>query len=142
MSFFRGCTAKPSVKYAENITTSPQSAAETFSLQHSSSHHTNDNDPDSEAHSPFHAPLPRSTSEPQHGRRRTSAQSSRRRATWGGRRPIAEVDTDPKEKASPKAPLLERVRTTMSTLFVPEHKVGKPPGLARELRTIIFGSCE
>ena len=135
-----GPTAKPSVKYAENITTSPQpqSAAESFSVQHSSSYHTNDNDHDGEA---SYYP-PRSTTDPYQNRRRTSAQSSRRRMTWGGHNASAETPIGSKDKASSKMPLLQRVRTKMSSLLVPEHRVGKPPGFGRELRTIVFGSCE
>lgn len=37
--------------------------------------------------------------------------------------------------------MLQRVKSTVSNLLVPEHKVGKPPGFMHELKTILFGSC-
>jgi hypothetical protein len=43
--------------------------------------------------------------------------------------------------ASPSTTALQRARTGLSNLLVPEHKVGKPPGFVRELKTIMFGSC-
>lgn len=138
-----GRAAKPSVKYADNITTSPQTAPDTFSLQHSSSHHTADNDPDNEAyHSLPHPVPPRSLSEQYNRRgRRTSAQSFRRRVTFGGWGAKGKRPTEANEKSVSTTSLVQTVRTKVSTLFVPEHKVGKAPGIMRELRTIIFGSC-
>jgi hypothetical protein len=136
---------KHTVKYAPDITTSPQPSADAFSLQDLSLHHTADNDPDHEGyHSPSHpAPIPpRSATDPQHrGGRHTSAQSFRRRMTFGGWGAKQERPLETNEKNVSKISLAQTVRKKVSSLFVPEHRVGKAPGIWRELRTIIFGSC-
>lgn len=133
-------TVRPPVRYAEHITTSPQPFSNP--TQRASSLHTLDNDPYNEGgyHSPFHTVPPKSLSEPQRHGRRSSAQSFRRRMTWGGQRVGVENPVDTEMNSSTTS-LVQRVRTKVSTLFVPEHKVGEAPGILRELRTIIFGSC-
>lgn len=37
-------------------------------------------------------------------------------------------------------PVLQRIGTTLSSMLIPEHKVGKPPGIWKELRAIALGS--
>ena len=137
-----GCTAKPSVKYAEHITTSPELAGDVFQLQ-PTSHFTTDNDPDNDGHhSPSHSVPPRSFSEPQYGPHRyTSAQSFRRRMTYGGWGAKTERPVNINKKNFSTISLVQSVKTKVSGLFVPEYKVGKAPGLMLELRTIVFGSC-
>ena len=138
------CTAKPAVKYADHMTTSPDPSSEDASqVQRSRSHHTdNDHDNDGGHHSPSHPvplnPFPDSRSK---SGRRTSAQSFRRRTTFGSR-PVSVANTvATQDQGASQTTMLERVRTNMSTLLVPGHKVGKPPGFVRELKTILFGSC-
>lgn len=138
-----GRTAKPSVKYAERITTSPQPVADGFSVQRSPSHHTTDNDLDNDGyHSPSHSAPQRSFTEPQYRRSRyTGAQSTRRRMTYGGWGARAENPATTNEKSISTTSLAQTIRTKVSTLFKPGHKVGRSPGFFRELRTIILGSC-
>ena len=139
-----GCTAKPSVKYAERITTSPQLAGDVFQLQ-PTSHFATDNDHDG-YHSPSHSTPQRSASEPPYGHEPgsyTSSQSFRRRMTYGGwgAKPERPVNINKKNFSASTVSLVQSVKTKVSNLFVPGHKVGKAPGFLLELRTIVFGSC-
>ena len=137
------CTAK--VKYTDKLTTSPDLDRDTFQLplQTSPSHHTdNETDNDGGHHSPSHQVPPRSFSDIPRPGRRTSAQSFRRRMTYGGR--AASISGSVATQHNPNGSsltVLQRARSTLSTLLVPGHKVGKPPGFMHELKTILFGSC-
>ena len=133
-----GRAAKPSVKYSDHITVSP-SLADAFVVQNTD----NDTDNDGGHHSPSHIVSPRSFSDayPKRGYR-TSAQSTRRRMTYGGRTTsvVNSVNTLG-QAAPPTTTMLQRARMGFSNLLVPGHKIGKPPGFVRELKTILFGSC-
>jgi len=136
--------AKPTVKYADHVTTSPDPAVDVPQLQHPAPHPTIDNDPDNEGghRSPSHPVPPKSFSEPStKPGRRTSSQSFRRRTTWGGLNTSVANSNTTQDRDAPSTTILQRARTNFSNLFVPEHKVGKAPGVMRELRTILFGSC-
>ena len=135
-------TAKPTIKYSDQLTTSPDPSNDTFQLQTSRSQHTdNDTDGDGGHHSPTHPVSHRSFSDVPRPGRRTSAQSFRRRMTYGGRTTTIPNSIN-KDPGASSLTMVQRARSTLSTLITPEHKVGKPPGLLRELRTIVFGSCE
>lgn len=143
------CTAKPSVRYADRITMSPDPSGD--EVQRSPSQRTdNDFDDDGGYHSPTHTAPPSPFVDPPiyppryppRYRRRTGAQSGRRRTTFGSRseaepRPV----TATSEQGTPSITMIQRMKTNISTLLVPGHKVGDPPGFVRELKTILFGSC-
>ena len=138
--FYPECTAKPTVKYDDKLTTSP--VPDAFPLQTSLSQHTdNDTDNDGGHHSPSHPAPPRSFSDTPRPGRRTSAQSARRRMTYGGRATTIPSFAN-RDPGASSLTIVQKARSTLSTLLVPEHKVGKPPGFFQELRTIVFGSCE
>ncbi|KAF9649861.1 calcium/proton exchanger, partial [Thelephora ganbajun] len=44
------------------------------------------------------------------------------------------------DQGAPSITMIERVKTNISKLLVPDYRVGKAPGFVRELRTILFGS--
>jgi len=135
-----GCTAKPSTKFTADLTTSPDPNTEAFPPQRPP-HVIIDNTFDDEGghHSPSHPVPPKSFTDPHPKRgRHTSAQSFRRRMTWGGR---GANSPDTQEQNTPTIPMIQRLKTSLANLLVPEHKVGKAPGLLREFKTILFGSC-
>lgn len=134
-------TAKPTVKYFDQLTTSPDPSNDTFQLQTSRSQHTDNEDNDDGHHSPSHTVPPRSFSDIPRPGRRTSAQSVRRRMTYGGRATSVPGSVSTQDPGASALTMVERAKSSLSNLLVPEHKVGEAPGFLRELRTIMFGSC-
>lgn len=68
-----------------------------------------------------------------------TAQSSPRMAD---RRTISTASTpNTQNLGAPPMARLQRVKTSLSFLFAPEHRVGEPPGFIREVKNILFGTC-
>ena len=135
-----GCAAK--IHYSDHITPSPQVVDILTRSPPPLQRTVPDFDDEGGHHSPSH-PVPHKSKTDEYPRRgRTSAQSTRRRMTYGGRATgMPNFFSTQGQGASPSTTMLQRARTGFSNLLVPGHKVGKPPGFVREMKTILFGSC-
>jgi hypothetical protein len=123
------------VPMSNHPTTSPDTSKEIFRL-HPSSSSPIDGDPDDNrgVHRSVSDPDPRTSC-------RTSVQSMPGSMTDGGHTTSIAGSIGTQNRRASSMTLVQRTGTTMSKLFKPERKVGKPPGFMRELRTILFGSC-
>ena len=112
---------------------------------HHSPRPTNDNhDDDGGYHSTSHPALPhrRTWGQRTHMRKtygsQAPAQRTRRRTTYGSRFMSIAAAVTPQDQG---ATMARRIRTNLTELVVPAHKVGEPPGFIQEMKTILFGSC-
>lgn len=85
-------------------------------------------------HSSASDPVPRIS-------RHSPAQSPPGIAADGGRNANTAGTISAQDRRASSATLVQRVGTTLSVFLSPKCKVGKAPGLTRQLRTILFGSC-
>lgn len=139
--FCRGATAEPPAMHAIQTSISLQPVSEPSSPRNSSYHTAND-DPDNEGgdYPPSPTVPPGSFPEPEPGRVLHTSLDLLGRINLRGRAPNAENPADT-GRDSLTSSSMQRVRTAVSSLFVPERRVGKAPGIVCQLRTIVFGSC-
>lgn len=123
-----GRIARPTVTYGDPLTISPVPVV----LQRADGDPNNNGSPQWRLKT-FNDVYPRRS-------RRISTRSTRRRTTDSGRAVDGRNSVNTLGQGAAPATVLQRVKSNFSSLLVPEHKVGKPPGFVKELKAI-FDSC-
>lgn len=133
--------SNPLAKYTGRLTGDPEQVSDDLSQPHPESHITIVEDP-SRPPGVEHTSQPQLTSSNSYRKpgRHTSAQSPRRRTAWGSPSVNMTNPAAPEHRDTPSKTKFQRIKESLASLLVPDHKVGEPPGFVRELKSILFGT--